>query len=230
MARDDFSKSIIDRLAKRVGMRCSNPDCREPTSGPSSEPDGVTNTGVAAHIRAASPGGARYDSEMTPEQRSDISNGIWLCQTHAKLIDDDEYTFPPSLLREWKETSEHMAALEARGFAVRRARPFADLEKQAPELIAEMRADLTKHPLVRQFVLLPNKRVMYNGSYPQLHYFLDQHEYLIPIMTIMIHAGAIYDAKMNSVPRYNFTEDFVRFLIGENLSPDHHKQDGHHHQ
>lgn len=215
MARDDFSKATIERLAKRVGMRCSNPDCRDPTSGPSSEPDGVTNTGVAAHIRAASPGGARYDSEMTPEQRSAIENGIWLCQTHAKLVDDDEIGFPPHLLREWKETAEHMAALEARGFSVRRANPFADIEKQAPELVAEMRADLTSKPLVREFVLLPNARISYNATYPQFMYYYETHEYLQPIMTIMTHIGAIYDAKFNDVPRYRFTEDFVRFLIGK---------------
>jgi len=85
-----------------------------PTSGPDGG-GGVTNTGVAAHISAASPGGARHDETLTSEMRSDIANGIWLCQTHAKLIDDDELTYTPAVLRDWKETSEHMAALEARG-------------------------------------------------------------------------------------------------------------------
>jgi len=32
-------------------------------------------------------------------------------------------------------------------------------------------------------------------------------------MTIMIQAVAIYDIAFNSVPRYNFTEDFVSYLI-----------------
>jgi hypothetical protein len=63
-----------------------------PTSGPDGD-GGVTNIGVAAHISAASPGGARYDEALTSEVRSDITNGIWLCQTHAKLIDDDELTY-----------------------------------------------------------------------------------------------------------------------------------------
>jgi hypothetical protein len=197
-------------------MRCSNPDCRAPTSGPSSDdPSGVTNTGVASHICAAAPGGARYDSGMTPEQRSDIRNGILLCQTDAKLIDDDELAFTTGLLREWKATAEQIAALEARGYAITKARPFADLESKAPKLIAEMRRDLEGQPLVRQFVLLPNSRVSYNASYPQFSYHEDMHPYLRPMMTIMVHAGAIYDTKFNSVPRYNFTEEFVRFLIGD---------------
>ncbi len=186
-----------------------------PTSGPDGD-GGVTNIGVAAHITAASPGGARYDETLTPEMRSDIANGIWLCQTHAKLIDDDELTYTPAVLRDWKEMAEHMAALEARGFAVRRAAPFPALEKKAPQLLAEMREDLKKQPLVREFILL-SKRAMYNSSAtatPFFVYYYDDHEYLPSLVTIMQHVGAIYDVAFNKVPRYNFTEEFVSYLIG----------------
>lgn len=163
-------------------MRCSCPDCRVPTSGPDGD-GGVTNIGVAAHISAASPGGARIDETITPEMRSDISNGIWLCQTHAKLIDDDELDYTPAVLREWKDTAEHMAALEARGFAIRRAHPFPDLEKKAPNLLAEIREDLTKRPLVREFVLL-SKTEIYNPSpTPFFVYYYEEHEHLPSLMT-----------------------------------------------
>jgi hypothetical protein len=145
--------------------------------------------------------------------RSDITNGIWLCQNHAKLIDDDELTYTPAVLREWKETAEHMAALEARGFAVRRATPFSDLEKKAPNLIAEMREDLKGKPLVRQFILL-RRKVMYNpGPVPFFVYYYDDHQYLGSLMTILEHARAIYEITFNDVPRYNFTEEFVSYLI-----------------
>lgn len=30
--RDDFSQKTKDSLSKRVGMRCSNPGCKRPTS------------------------------------------------------------------------------------------------------------------------------------------------------------------------------------------------------
>uniref|UniRef100_E6VL04 HNH endonuclease n=1 Tax=Rhodopseudomonas palustris (strain DX-1) TaxID=652103 RepID=E6VL04_RHOPX len=215
MARDDFSRQTIDRLAKRAGMRCSNPDCRTPTSGPSAEPGDVTNTGVAAHICAASPGGARYEEEMSSEARSAITNGIWLCQNHAKLIDDDEVTFSASILREWKETAEHMAALEARGFKVHRARPFGELEKDAPKLIAEMRQDIAKKRLVREFVLLPNRRITYHASYDQFIYYIDEHQYVENVVIIMQHLGAVYDSRFNDIPRFRFTEEFARFLLDD---------------
>ena len=214
MARDNFSRDVIDRLAKRVGMRCSNPDCRLPTAGPDSD-EGSTNLGVAAHITAASAGGARYDESLTTLERCGFSNGIWLCQQHAKLIDDDELRYPCTLLREWKETAEHMAALEARGYAVRKASPFSDLEKKAPRLVAEMRDDLQQGPLTREFILLGRGWLYNSGQTPCFAYYFEEHDDLLAVMTIMEHAGAIYSVKYNDVDRYNFTEEFVLFLLGQ---------------
>jgi membrane-bound ClpP family serine protease len=107
--RDDFINYIKENLAKRVGMRCSNPNCRQLTNGPSSDPKKSVNIGVAAHIAAASPGGKRYDSQQTSAQRSAISNGIWLCQNCAKLIDSDEKRFQIEVLHKWKLISEEAA-------------------------------------------------------------------------------------------------------------------------
>jgi hypothetical protein len=61
---------------------------------------------VAAHITAASPDGPRFDPSLTPEQRSDIGNAIWLCQTCAKLIDSDIGRYTIQVLRSWKERAE----------------------------------------------------------------------------------------------------------------------------
>jgi hypothetical protein len=104
--RDEFVQATIDRLAKRAGNRCSNPRCRVPTFGAAQGDDGVVNIGVAAHITAAAPGGPRYDPALTPDERRVYSNGIWLCQNHAKLVDSDEAQFTVELLRDWKRGAE----------------------------------------------------------------------------------------------------------------------------
>jgi hypothetical protein len=119
------------------------------------------------------------------------------------------------MLREWRDTAEHMAALEARGYAIRKASPFPDIEKKAPTLIAEMREDLRGAPLTRQFVLLSRKWSYNAGPTPQFSYFFEDHEQLLGIMTIMEHGRAIYSAKFNRVDRYNFTEEFVSYLMGD---------------
>lgn len=111
MARDDFSAEVKDVLARRVGMRCSNPNCRQPTSGPQQNPTKALNVGVAAHITAASRGGPRYDSTASAADRKSVENAIWLCQTCAKLIDNDPAMYPIDLLRHWKRLSEEAARL-----------------------------------------------------------------------------------------------------------------------
>src|SRR6516225_4310515 len=97
---DDFAEPVKRALASRVGNLCSNPDCRALTSGPQEDPSKAVNVGVAAHITAASPGGPRYDPGLVPEERSSPENGIWLCQTCAKLIDNDPFRFTTELLLE----------------------------------------------------------------------------------------------------------------------------------
>jgi tetratricopeptide (TPR) repeat protein len=107
--RDDFSSAVKRRLAERVGFCCSNPNCQKPTSGPSSDPLGAVNIGVASHITAAAPGGPRYDPLRTHEERQSPDNGIWLCQNCGKLVDNDERGFPAPLLDSWKASAETRA-------------------------------------------------------------------------------------------------------------------------
>ena len=109
--RDDFTETTKRIMASRVGYYCSCPDCDIFTIGPSYEGnDKVSNIGVAAHICAAATGGKRYDKTMTKEERRSLDNGIWLCQTHARLIDTDEKTYNISLLKEWKRQAEEKAS------------------------------------------------------------------------------------------------------------------------
>ncbi len=96
----------------RVAYICSNPDCGASTAGPNSETTKTLLLGVAAHITAASPGGARYNPLLTEAQRRHADNGVWLCQNCGKLVDNDENTFPEKLLRSWKRNAEAAAFLK----------------------------------------------------------------------------------------------------------------------
>lgn len=104
--RDDFSKPTTLLMAKRVGFLCSNPNCRQLTVGSNEIESKSTSIGIGAHIAAASKGGPRYDETMTPEQRSSISNGIWLCSNCAKLIDTDVNKYSANILKTWKQNAE----------------------------------------------------------------------------------------------------------------------------
>src|SRR5665213_968181 len=115
--RDEFSLKTKVAVALRANQHCSFRGCQQATSGPSDEsPEAVNMTGVAAHIHGAASGrgSRRYLPSMTPEERSDISNAIWLCTYHADLIDGDEVTYTADDLRAMKREHEANVAADQR--------------------------------------------------------------------------------------------------------------------
>ena len=111
--RDDFSPETIEMLKRRAAYICSNPDCHALTIS-SSEVDEnkAIYIGKAAHISAASKGGARYDDSLTSEQRASINNGVFLCSSCADMIDKNNgIDFSKELLLNWKTNHEEWTRL-----------------------------------------------------------------------------------------------------------------------
>lgn len=107
--RHDFQSRTRAILAERVAYVCSNPECRRPTIGPHSDPAQSLRIGRACHIRAAAPGGPRYDHAQSAQDRASISNGIWLCAVCSDLVDKDERVYPIEVLTAWKIATEAIA-------------------------------------------------------------------------------------------------------------------------
>lgn len=119
--RADFSLRTRQILARRAAHRCSNPHCSALTIGPGVSPHDVSETGVAAHIYAASPGGPRGTGGLSVAQRQAPENGIWLCHRCGRLVDNNEgEAFPASLLRSWRDLHDARTRIEHGG----NARPF----------------------------------------------------------------------------------------------------------
>lgn len=101
--RDEFTPATKRLLERQAGCHCSNPACRHLTSGATSDGKNLIRVGEAAHIRAAAPGGSRYDGDMTRDERRSADNGIWLCEICASFIDSDDPKFTVQLLQDWKQ-------------------------------------------------------------------------------------------------------------------------------
>ena len=78
--KDGFNANVRQKIAQRAGYHCSYPGCTCGTIGPATDSQKVVNVGEACHICAASPGGPRYDPNMTNAQRMSVENGIWMCR------------------------------------------------------------------------------------------------------------------------------------------------------
>jgi hypothetical protein len=113
--RDNFTAKTRRNLGERVGYRCSCPTCRRLTIGPTKDISAPLLVAEAAHITAAAERGPRFDDRLTPEERSAVANGIWLCATCHTMVDKDRTHFSDDLLRKWKADAEDLARREVEG-------------------------------------------------------------------------------------------------------------------
>ncbi len=213
--RDDFDQKTKDVLFKRVGGKCSNPGCRQVTSGPHTNDEKAMNMGVAAHITAASVGGPRYDPSLSKEERVSPGNGIWLCQFCGTLVDSDAERYPVDLLRRWKREAENQTLFEVENrYGAKQTSNLGDfrkLENLMPNLLNEMRQDLLQYPLRREFVLLQRSWTYWAGGH-ELCYFYDDHNDLEGMISILCNYNLVRDITYNSVKRYVFLEELVDYL------------------
>ncbi len=213
--RDDFPLGVKELLAKRVAYHCSNPGCRRVTSGPQEDPARVINIGVAAHITAASPDGPRYDASLNAEQRSSAENGIWLCQACGKLVDNDTLRYTVAGLEDWKRTAEAAATREIEQPLIARTQDrdlFTKIEKLMPDLLTEMRKDLSEHPLTREIIILSRSWVYSSTKERDTIYYYEDHPDLEDKLRILQNHRLIQDIRYTNTPRYVMSERFAEYL------------------
>ncbi|WP_303819743.1 HNH endonuclease signature motif containing protein [Ruminococcus flavefaciens] len=116
--RHNFSPTIKKQLCANVGGKCSNPNCRKPTTWPDYTGTKSDSIGEAAHIYAASiEDGPRLKPTMSADEIKHISNGIWLCSNCHTMVDRDVQRFPAELLKKWKQDAEYAQYCEISGFS-----------------------------------------------------------------------------------------------------------------
>ncbi|TNZ74233.1 hypothetical protein CGK41_09735 [Vibrio parahaemolyticus] len=105
---NDFTERTKTLALKRAGYVCSFPNCSKPLVGAHTDVEKVVTISEVSHICGArKASNNRFDPDMSPEQRSHVSNAIALCRTHGKLIDSDESKYTVAKLHYWKELHEN---------------------------------------------------------------------------------------------------------------------------
>ena len=92
---------VWKRLYAHSGNQCAFPGCCAPIF----EDDGLY-TAECCHIKAANPGGPRYDASQTAEDRNGLDNLMFLCSRHHTIVDADVETYTTEKLQQIKQEHE----------------------------------------------------------------------------------------------------------------------------
>ena len=88
MARKSPKLDVVRALFARSGNQCAFPKCQHSLVNKKNQ-----YVGEICHIEAASPGGQRYNSQQTDEQRRDYENLVVMCHAHhVETNEASEYT------------------------------------------------------------------------------------------------------------------------------------------
>ena len=92
---------------------------------------------------------------------------------------------------------------------------FFNLKIEMPDLISEFKNDLSQadNRLIREFFILPNKRVCFGGSEkPRFIYYEDEHKNLRGKIDMLENSGFLTDMTYTNTPMYRMTEEFVSLV------------------
>jgi len=76
--------------------RCYNPDCDNKII------EEESNISAIVHIKGLEPGSARYEANMTDDERNSYQNLMLLCSICHKIVDDQPDKYTAELLKSWK--------------------------------------------------------------------------------------------------------------------------------
>ena len=87
---------------------------------------------------------------------------------------------------------------------------FQKIKRIMPDLIKEMKVDFNNPGSisVREFAILPNKRVCFNSRQPRFIYYEEQHNDLKGKSAILENHNFVYDVTPGNTPIYRITEEF----------------------
>jgi len=82
-----------------------------------------------------------------------------------------------------------------------------------PKLIQELRADLSQHSLVREFVTLPSHSNRFNhGDTMRFEYYNNAHDDLPSKIAMLENIGYIRDVGTGNHPIWRMSEEFVQLI------------------
>jgi hypothetical protein len=92
---------------------------------------------------------------------------------------------------------------------------FLQIKEQMPDLIAEMKKDLSEDngAFVREFFVMSKRHILGGSEKPRFIYYLEDHENLRGKMDVLENNGYLIDVTPGNTPVYRMTEEFVGLVL-----------------
>jgi len=114
----NYSSRTLKILFALSGNQCAHPDCSNPIIEPATAYSDAHVSAQICHIAPAGKKGPRAEVSRGVKNRNEAENLLLLCPTHHGIIDGQHETYPPELLRQWKQQHEaKLAELGGQSFA-----------------------------------------------------------------------------------------------------------------
>jgi uncharacterized membrane protein YgcG len=140
---------------------------------------------------------------------------------NTKVDNSRQYEqLPQKILDEGKATQDKFQGLFNHDDG--RDNNFEKVKKMMPQLLEEMREDISseENRLIREFAILPNRKVLFNYSKRHFSYFADEHEDLRNKIDILEDYGFVTDVTTGNTPIYRMREEFLGHLREAVMSED----------
>jgi hypothetical protein len=183
--------------------------------------DDESVVGDECHIISGKPSGPRYKPEFPIDQVDHYANLILLCRVHHKMIDDQSETFTADIIHKLKANHERWVtdALSSATFSenltvtksIKAA--FLKVKTSMPELIAEMKEDLTKegNEFNREFFIVSRRWTL--NVVRCFFYYFEDHGDLQGKIHVLENYGFVKDVTPGNAKKYRMIEDFVELVV-----------------
>lgn len=130
----NIPKKQLKILCIMSGNRCAMLDCRKELVLDGTKNDPPAIIGIIAHIKGEKPKAARYDPNMTPEERNSYENLIIVCGDCHTKIDNQPNTYTAEKLYQIKKEHENFILVSTKSEIVNVT--FAELEVVTKYLVS----------------------------------------------------------------------------------------------
>ena len=91
---------------------------------------------------------------------------------------------------------------------------LASVRAKVPRLLSELEADLRQSPLIREVIILPNRRIQYRHPHNRFAFYTEEHPDIRNELAFLVSVGYAEQTASGEFPLFRLEEHFASSLLG----------------